>query len=67
MAGIYGDPPLGRVEMRMAQRELEQWICQQNIAQYRVRLDDPAEKAHHIQVETLLSRELAKLQAMFPD
>jgi hypothetical protein len=53
--------------MRMAQPALEHWVCTENITQYRLRLQDPAEEVHHDQIEGLLARELAKLQAMFPD
>ena len=53
--------------MRMAQPALEHWVCLENIAQFRARLLDPDEEARHNQVESMLARELAKLQAMFPD
>ena len=51
----------------MTQNETEQWICTENIARYQKLLSEAPDKVPRKQLESLLVRELAKLQEMFPD
>ena len=54
-------------EARMTQNQMEQWICTENIARYQKLLSEPPDTVPRKQLESLLVRELAKLQEMFPD
>lgn len=54
-------------EASMSPTELEQWVCTENVVLYQKRLNDPTDMTPRNQVEGLLARELAKLQAIFPD
>jgi hypothetical protein len=51
----------------MTQIEVEHWVCKENIAQFQIGLQDQTDEGKRIQLTDLLSRELFKLQAMFPD
>ena len=51
----------------MVQTEIEHWVCKENIARFQIGLQDQADEAKRLQLIDLLSRELLKLHAMFPD
>ncbi len=51
----------------MADRDLEHWVCTENIARFQVELRDQRDEAKRLQLNNMLSRELAKLHHMFPD
>lgn len=51
----------------MAPVDLEKWVCKENIDRFRVSLQDESDQQKLTQLQDLLSRELLKLQAMFPD
>ena len=51
----------------MAPSDLEKWVCKENIDRFRARLAGEVDEQRLPLLQDLLSRELLKLQAMFPD
>lgn len=51
----------------MANRDLERWVCKENIARFQAELRDQFDEAKRVQLNNMLSRELSKLHDMFPD
>ena len=51
----------------MTQIELEHWVCKENVDRFRLGLQAEADQRKRSQLQDMLSRELLKLQAMFPN
>jgi hypothetical protein len=51
----------------MAEINVERWVCKENITRFQIGLQDQPDEANRLQLTDLLSRELCKLHAMFPD
>jgi len=51
----------------MTQTEAEHWVCKENVARFQLALLEPSDQATCLQLTDLLSREMLKLQTMFPD
>ena len=51
----------------MAHVDLEHWVCTENVDRFRVGLLDETNEVKRAQLQGLLSRELLKLQTMFPE
>ena len=51
----------------MADIDVEHWVCKENITRFQIGLREQPDEAKRLQLTDLLSRELCKLDAMFPD